>query len=85
MNAIAKALRVASRMVERNPSEAQKEAGNYEKGHLYAHGLAITLENPKGSIRSGKDKDGKQWRVKMPCHYGYITRVRGAKERKADV
>ena len=54
------------------PTEAQKSAGNYKKEHLKIHGLDISIENLKGSIRSGKGKDGKEWSVKMPHHYGYI-------------
>ena len=59
------------------PTEAQKEAGNYKKGHIRFQGLAITVENPKGSERSGVDKGGKRWAVKMPADYGYFKRTRG--------
>ena len=31
------------------PTEAQKTAGNYQKGHVRIHGLDVTIENPKGS------------------------------------
>jgi hypothetical protein len=60
------------------PSEAQKEAGNYKKEHLELHGLRITIENPKGSFRSGKDKNGKEWKVRMPAAYGYFRKTEGA-------
>ncbi|PTT91334.1 hypothetical protein DBR45_55290, partial [Pseudomonas sp. HMWF031] len=43
------------------PTEAQKEAGNYKKGKVRLHGLDISIENPKGSTRKGKDQDGKEW------------------------
>lgn len=56
-------------------SDAQAEAGNYRKGHVNMHGLQITIENPKGSVRSGTSKDGKAWSVTMPHHYGYIRRT----------
>ena len=36
------------------------------------HGLKVYIENPKGSIRSGKDKTGNQWFTEMANHYGYI-------------
>lgn len=60
------------------PSEAQKHAGNYEKDHIKVHGLNISIENPKGSMRSGKDKNGKEWSVQMPVDYGYFKRSEGA-------
>ncbi|ELY1973236.1 hypothetical protein SL040_004723, partial [Aeromonas salmonicida] len=52
------------------PTEAQKEAGNYKKGHLTLQGLDIALENPKGSTRSGTDQDGKAWQSTMTHDYG---------------
>ena len=58
--------------VEKNPSEAQKEAGNYKKGHITLDGFEITLENPKGGTRSGVDKNGKKWSIAMNNDYGYI-------------
>ena len=54
------------------PSPAQKEAGNYQKAHVIIQGLPITIENAKGSIRSGVAKDGKPWSVRMPVPYGYL-------------
>lgn len=57
---------------EINPSDAQKESGNYKKGHIKFGGYNYTIENPKGSTRSGKDADGKEWKVTMHDTYGYI-------------
>ena len=57
---------------EPNPSEAQKKAGNYKKGHLSFGGYDYTVETPKGVIRSGKDEQGKPWSVTMHDTYGYI-------------
>ena len=57
---------------ETNPSDAQKKSGNYKKGHIKFGGYDYTIENPKGSIRSGKDADGKEWKVTMHDTYGYI-------------
>ena len=59
------------------PTDAQKEAGNYKKAHVNVHGLDITIENTKGSERSGVDRDGKRWAVKLPDHYGYFKRTLG--------
>lgn len=58
--------------VDTNPTEAQKEAGNYKKGHIKIDGLDITIEQPKGSIRRGTDANGKQWESEMHNTYGYI-------------
>lgn len=67
------------------PTDAQKEAGNYKKGHLKLQGLDIALENPKGSTRSGTDKDGKAWQSTMAHDYGYIKRTLGADGDHVDV
>ncbi|MBF1475696.1 LPD38 domain-containing protein [Prevotella pallens] len=58
--------------VDTNPTDAQKEAGNYKKGHVKVDGLNITIEQPKGSIRRGADANGKQWESEMHNTYGYI-------------
>lgn len=71
-DAIARALRVAERATERDPSEAQKQAGNYAKGKLRLHGMSIAIETPKGATRSGIGKDGKPWQVRQPASYGYV-------------
>ncbi|MEL1213773.1 LPD38 domain-containing protein [Aeromonas caviae] len=67
------------------PTEAQKEAGNYKKGHLTLQGLDIALENPKGSTRSGTDQDGRAWQSTMAHDYGYIKRTQGADGDHVDV
>lgn len=65
-------LKSAIEETETNPSDAQKESGNYKKGHIKFGGYDYTIENPKGSTRSGKDSDGKEWKVTMHDTYGYI-------------
>lgn len=67
------------------PTDAQKEAGNYKKGHLKLHGLDIALENPKGSTRSGTAPGGKAWQSTMAHDYGYIRRTEGADGDHVDV
>lgn len=62
----------AREMVDTSPTEAQKEAGNYKKGHIKLDGYDITIENPKGSVRSGKDANGQEWSITMNNDYGYI-------------
>jgi len=71
--------------VNRRPTDGQKRAGNYQKGHIRIHGLDITIENPKGSWRSGTSLDGKAWRSQLPWHYGYIKRTEGADGDHVDV
>ncbi len=66
------------------PSDAQKEAGNYAKGHIRVQGLDITVENPRGSDRAGKRPDGSEWRHTMSDHYGYIKRTEGADGEQVD-
>ena len=58
--------------VDANPTEAQKEAGNYKKGHIKVDGFNVTIEQPKGSVRRGKDANGKEWETEMHNTYGYI-------------
>jgi hypothetical protein len=64
--------------VDTNPTDAQKEAGNYKKGHIKVDGLDITIEQPKGSIRRGTDANGKQWESEMHNTYGYIRGTESA-------
>lgn len=65
-------LKSAIEETETNPSDAQKESGNYKKGHIKFGGYDYTIENPKGSTRSGNDANGKEWKVTMHDTYGYI-------------
>lgn len=67
------------------PTEAQKHAGNYPKRHEKFHGLDISIENPKGSMRSGKDAGGKKWSCVMPADYGYVKGTEGADGDHIDV
>lgn len=69
----------------KEPSQGQKDAGNYKKGHVTLQGLPITIENPAGSERKGVDPDGKPWSVTMSNHYGYIKRTEGADGDQVDV
>ncbi|WP_213956356.1 PLxRFG domain-containing protein [Variovorax sp. dw_954] len=67
------------------PTQAQKEAGNYKKGHVEYQGLPITIENPRGSTRSGKSESGTEWSHAMSDHYGYVKRTEGADGDHVDV
>jgi hypothetical protein len=67
------------------PTQAQKEAGNYKKGRIKVAGMDISVENPKGSTRSGTGPDGTAWSHEMSDHYGYIRRTEGADGDQVDV
>lgn len=75
----------AREQVDTNPTEAQKEAGNYRKGHVTIDGMDITIENPKGSVRSGVDSKGNKWSVTMNNDYGYIRMTEGVDGDHIDV
>lgn len=61
----------------KQPTDAQLQAGNYPKKKLAYRGLTITIENPAGSSRSGKDRDGHEWTTHMKNDYGYVNRSEG--------
>ena len=67
------------------PTQAQKEAGNYKKGAINFQGLDISIENPKGSVRSGVDEIGQPWTTTLPAHYGYLKGVTGADKDHLDI
>lgn len=71
-NIIKENISKAEAEVNVTPTEAQKKAGNYKKGHVRIDGYDITIEQPKGSTRSGTDENGKTWETKMNNTYGYI-------------
>lgn len=71
------AVAAANEEVDTNPTEAQKEAGNYKKGHVTIDGFDISIENPAGSTRSGVDANGQPWSVTMRNSYGYIRMTEG--------
>ena len=60
-----------------NPTDAQKEAGNYKMGHVRIMGMPISIENPKGSYRQYKKEDGSIGKNQMKHHYGYFTNTTG--------
>lgn len=68
-----------------NPTEAQKEAGNYKKGHVQVGVFDITIEQPKGSVRSGVDANGNKWETTMQNTYGYIRGTEGVDGDHIDV
>lgn len=76
---IAKAeMDVAAGEAHPNPTGPQKEAGNYQKGHITWNGLDLSIENARGETRSAVDGS---WSREMPHHYGY---VRGTEDRTGE-
>jgi hypothetical protein len=69
----------------KEPTEAQKEAGNYAKDHSSYQGMEFSIENRKGETRSGKDDKGREWSVKMNDDYGYIKGTIGADKENIDI
>lgn len=78
-------LAAAEGEVNTAPTEAQKKAGNYKMGHVEIDGLQISIENPKGSMRRGKDPNGTPWEIEMKNTYGYIKGTTGVDGDKIDV
>lgn len=78
-------IKTASADVNTDPTEAQKEAGNYKKGHVQVGTFDITIEQPQGSVRKGTDANGKQWESKMHNTYGYFRGTEGVDGDHIDV
>lgn len=78
-------IKTASADVNTEPTEAQKEAGNYKKGHVQVGTFDITIEQPQGSVRKGTDANGKQWESKMNNTYGYFRGTEGVDGDHIDV
>ena len=79
------AISAAEAETNQNPTDGQKEAGNYKKGHVQVGTFDITIENPKGSVRRGKDANGKEWESKMNNTYGYFRGTEGVDGDHIDV
>lgn len=60
------------------PTQDQKSAGNYRKGHIIISGVDIAIENPAGSRRRP------EWPI-LQAHYGYVKATEGADGDAVDV
>lgn len=59
------------------PTQAQYEAGNYQKGHVDIQGMPVTIEHPAGTTRpSGAE---------MAAHYGYVKGTVAADGQHVDI
>ena len=84
-SSLANAVAVAEKETDTTPTEKQKEVGNYKKGHVQVGTFNITIENPKGSVRSGIDTEGNKWETTMQNTYGYIRGTEGVDGDHIDV
>lgn len=78
-------LSLAKKETNRKPTENEIKAGNYKKGHVSFGGYTYVIENPKGSVRSGVDKNGNRWSIKMNNTYGYFLGTLGKDKDHIDV
>lgn len=85
VTSLSEQIETASADVNTNPTEAQKEAGNYKKGHVQVGTFDITIEQPQGSVRRGTDANGKKWESKMHNTYGYFRGTEGVDGDHIDV
>ena len=69
----------------KEPTDKQKDAGNFKVGRVRIFGMEVSIEHPKGSIRSGIDKDGNRWERRMAAHYGYFTNTKARDGDNLDV
>lgn len=84
-NNVLQLLEQARAATKQPKSEEQADAGNYPKGKVNMHGLRISLENPKGTTRSGTADNGKKWSTLMKHDYGYIGGTLGKDGDHVDV
>lgn len=84
-NSLQSSIEAAEAETDTNPTDGQKEAGNYKKGHVKVAGFNISIEQPRSSVRSGTDANGKKWSVTMNNTYGYMTDNVGADGDHLDV
>ncbi|MBE6181270.1 MAG: hypothetical protein E7148_01045 [Rikenellaceae bacterium] len=84
-NTLGEKVAQAEAEVNIEPTEKQKEAGNYKKGHVQIGTFNVTIEQPKGSVRSGVDANGNKWETTMQNTYGYIRGTEGVDGDHIDV
>lgn len=78
-------LEIAESRTKTDLTKTQKENGSYEKGQVTLKNIPITIENPKGSKRSGYSPEGKRWESVMNYTYGYIDNSVGADGDELDI
>lgn len=66
-------------------TSSQKKSGDYPKGKIVLKGIPITIENPKGSIRSGYSPEGVFWKSILNYTYGFIDGSMGSDGDEIDI
>jgi len=66
-------------------AEEQTKANPQEPGVVNVQGLDIAIENPRGTVRTGSDKNGNVWDNTMENPYGHIKMTKGADGEEVDV
>lgn len=59
------------------PTQAQLEAGDYHKPRRRFAGFDVAIENPRGSVRRGRDRGGREWSISMRHDYGELLGTLG--------
>lgn len=77
--------KTARKVTNTAPTEKQIENETYKKGRVRWEGLALSIENPKGSVRKGTSEEGKDWSQKLAADYGEIKGTIGADGDPIDV
>jgi hypothetical protein len=72
------AIDAAASHTHAEPSEAQKEAGNFKKGRFSWHGMQIVIECPKGGRRKP------EW-PELTAHYGFVAASKSGDYEPVDV
>lgn len=62
-----------------------RKAAHRLQGHTEVHGLPISIENRRGSVRRWKTPNGDEGKTKMQIPYGYIRGIKGADGDSLDV
>ena len=61
-----------------DPTEKQKHAGNYKKGHIYVKGMGISIENPRYTDRKWFNTEtNESGSTMLMNHYGYFRNTHG--------
>ena len=69
----------------KNVSKSLTYSGHKLQGRTRLYGMDISIENKKGSYRSGTDKDGHKWKTLMHYDYGYIRGTVGVDKDHLDL
>jgi len=68
-----------SRSVQRvEDAEIVRQLPLHRMPKIRLNGLNLVVENPRGTLRTGTDIEGREWASEMPDHYGFIKGYEGA-------